>query len=157
MAFLADKGTQSGTVKSYVSAIKNMLLLINYQWDDNLILLNSITRGCRMSNDRVSACLPVTCGLLELILFEVRRMYKTQPYLETLFLAILALGYYGLFRVGELCKSDHVMKAKDVHVALNKEKILVILYSSKTPGKESIPQKVKITSNKIEKSGSYQK
>ena len=36
---------------------------------------------------------------------------------------------------------------KDVHIGLNKDKILFVLYSSKTHGKESLPQKVKISAN----------
>ena len=58
-------------------------------------------------------------------------------------------------RVGEVTKSPHVLKAKDVHIALNKDKILLVLYSSKTHNKELRPQKIKITSNRLERSGHY--
>ena len=44
---------QSSTVKSYVSAIKRMLIDDNYKWDDNKILLMSLTRPCRLINDRL--------------------------------------------------------------------------------------------------------
>ena len=60
---------------------------------------------------------------------------------------MFALGYYGLFRVGELTHSQHVIKAKNVHMGQNKEKMLIILLTSKTHGKESYPQKVRIVSN----------
>ena len=46
-------------------------------------------------------------------------------------------------------------KAANVHAALNKEKLLIILYTSKTHGKNAYPQEIKITSNKLEKSGAY--
>ena len=36
---LIDKGTQSGTIKSYVSAIQKTLIMDGYEWDDNLILV----------------------------------------------------------------------------------------------------------------------
>ena len=58
-------------------------------------------------------------------------------------------------RVGEVTKSQHVLKAKNVHMATNQDKLLLVLYSSKTHGKGSRPQKIKITSNRKEKTGSY--
>ena len=69
--------------------------------------------------------------------------------------ALFALGYYGLLRVGELTKSLHTIKACDVHLGMNKDKILIILYSSKTHSIGDRPQKVKITSNKEEKLEHY--
>ena len=123
LAYLAQKGVQSQTVKCYVSAIKKTLIHDNFEWDDSLILLNAITKGYKLKNDRVMNRIPIKCGLLELILFEVVRKYdKSQHYLKTMFLAMFALAYYGLFRVGEICQGEHVMKAKDVHSAINKEK-----------------------------------
>ena len=68
-------------------------------------------------------------------------MYKT----------LFILGYYGLLRVGELTHGAHMLKAKDVHVGMNKEKILLVLYSSKTHGKNNLPQEIKITAAKQEK------
>ena len=96
-----------------------------------------------MQNDVLKARMPIHCRLLELILFELGRHFGTlqQPYLNKLYQALFALGYYGLFRIGELVSGDHTIKAKNVHIAKNKEKILIILYTSKTHGKESRPQK----------------
>ena len=73
-------------------------------------------------------------------------MYFDQPYLMILYQAMFALMYYGLFRVGELAMGDHPVKACDVELATNKLKMHFILQTSKTHGKESRPQKVKITS-----------
>ena len=66
--------------------------------------------------------------------------------------AIFCLGYYELMRVGELAQGDHPVKAKNIHVARNKDKILIILYSSKTHTKGNYPQEIKISSNTKEKS-----
>ena len=57
------------------------------------------------------------------------------------------LSYYGLFRVGQLAFSQHQIKAKDIHIGINKNKILIVLYSSKTHDRGSHPQEIKITSN----------
>ena len=112
-------------------------------------MLGSLTRACKLVNDRVRTRLPIQCGLLELLLFEIQRIFmeKSQLYLEVMYKALFALGYYGLMRVGELTESPYVVKAKDVHMATNKNKILIILHTSKTHGIESRPQKIKITSN----------
>ena len=52
-------------------------------------------------------------------------------------------------RIGEVTSSPHVLKACNVHIATNKEKILLVLYSSKTHDKSSLPQEIKITSKKF--------
>ena len=150
IAHLFDEGAQSRTIKSYVSAIKKILVNDGYEWNDELILLGTLTKACRIINDQVKTRLPIQFGLLEVILFEIQRKFCDQPYLKVLYKAMFALGYYGMFRAGELCQNagtNHTIKAHNVHVATNKEKILVILNSSKTHGKEKLPQKVKITSN----------
>ena len=116
-----------------------------------LALLSSLTKACKVVNDVVYTRLAINEKLLELVLFELQRYYDDQPYLCLLYKAIISICYYGLFRIGELviCDiADHTTKAKDVHVAMNKNKILVVLYTSKTHGQDSYPQKIKITGNK---------
>ena len=146
--YLVDKGVQSSTLKSYFSAIKHVLRLDGYKWDDDKMILSSLVRGCKLENDKVKVRLPIQKGLLEMILFEVQRMYSSdsqQPYLEHMYKALFCLAYYGMMRVGELTYSPHVLKASNIHVGNNKEKILIVLYSSKTHGKESRPQRIKIS------------
>ena len=58
-------------------------------------------------------------------------------------------------RVREVTFSQHVLKAKDVHLATNKDKLLLLLFSSKTHDEGSRPQKIKICSNTSERSGQY--
>ena len=111
----------------------------------NKVLLDSITRACKLKNDVISTRLPISEKLLELILMEINRIYKKQIFLETMYKALLAIGFYGLFRIGELTQSPHVMKACNVHLANNKRKMLIVLYSSKTHGKDMRPQKIRIT------------
>ena len=47
--------------------------------------------------------------------------------------------------MGELTLSSHVLKAKDVHIGLNKNKLLFVLHSLKTHCKANQPQTVKIS------------
>ena len=57
-----------------------------------------------------------------------------------LYKAVFALAYYGLMHIGELTQGNHPVLAKDIHIAKNKDKIRLLLHSSKTHGKESFPQ-----------------
>ena len=141
---LVDQGIQSSTIKSYFCAIKLILKTDGYDWDDNKAMLSTITKSCKILNDTVLIRLPIRRRLLDLILFEVQRIFPGQPYLEKLYLGMFSISYYGMFRIGEISKSPHTMKAKDVHIASNKNKILILLHSSKTHGKGSYPQKIKI-------------
>ena len=145
-AYLVNNGLQSSTLKSYYSAIKAILRDDGYLVDDNKVLLTSLARACKLVNNKVRTRLPIRKRLLEMILFEIERDFsEKQPYLEALYQAIIALGYYWLFRIGELATGSHTVKAADVHIEQNKNKILFILYTSKTHSWESRPQKVKIT------------
>ena len=54
--------------------------------------------------------------------------------------------YYGLFRISELTNSEHVVRAEDVLIATNKNKLLFVLRSSKNSGNDKKPQLIKIES-----------
>ena len=129
-----------------------MLIADNYKWDDKVVALSSLSRACKLKNDVVRTRLPIHYKLLETILFEVQRMFrkKVQPYLEMMYKALIVLGYYGLMHVGELTHSQHVLKARDVLLGTNKDKLLLVLYSSKTHDIHARPQKIKITANKMQ-------
>ena len=79
------------------------------------------------------------------MLFETNRILADQPFLQLLYKTIFATMYYGLLRVGEATSSEHVIKAENVHIAQNKRKILLVLFTSKTHGRGNKPQEVKIT------------
>ena len=147
VAHLVNKGRKSATIKSYVSAIKTVLEHVDYKLCEDTLLLNAITRACRIHNNCITAKLPIHVKLLEILLFEVNRLYDTQPYLKKLYQACLSIAYYGFFRIGELAESDHCVKASNVHIASNKNKILLILFSSKMHDKHSRPQKIKISAD----------
>ena len=55
------------------------------------------------------------------------------------------LAYFGMLRVGELTKGDHTVKAGNIHVGHNKDKLLITLYTSKTHGTKSGPQKIRVS------------
>ena len=155
--FKIDQGMQSSTVKSYISAIKKMLVDDGYPWDDKKVLVASLTKACKLVNDRVKTRLPIQCGLLELILFEVQRIYSSnnQMYLQVLYQALFAFSYYGMMRVCEVTASDHVIRARNVHKGKNKDKLRLRLLSSKTHNIGIRPQNIKITRNIQDRSHFY--
>ena len=110
---MVENGAKSATLKSYISAIKSILTDDGYIWDNKKVMLSSLTKACRLVNDQVKTRLPIHCGLLEVLLFEIQRQYSAlQPYLSLLYKTIFIIGYYGLFRIGELSEGPHVIKAK---------------------------------------------
>ena len=137
-AYLVDGGVQSSTLKSYFSAIKHILKMDGYCWNENKVLLSSSVKGCRLENDTVKIRLPIQKSLLEMLLFEIERFYgdnNQQPYLELLYKTMFLMGYYGMLRVGELTFSPHTLKARNVHIGNNKDKIMIVLYTStRKPG-----------------------
>ena len=141
---LCVKKLQSSTVKSYMSGIKSVLIDDGYEWADGKLLLNALTRSCKMKNDQVKTRLPIQKGFLDMILCKIQRKFDKQPYLEAMYISAILISYYGLCRIGEITESMHSIKAINVHSAKNRDQILIILYSSKTHGKGNVPQKIKI-------------
>ena len=140
---------QSSTIRSYLSAIKKVLLEDGYVISEDKLKLTSLTKACRLKNDCVRTRLQIRKGLLELLLMDISKTYDNgrnkQPYLELLYKCIFVIAYYGLLRIGELTFSEHIIQARNVHHCDDKLKILLILESSKTHGKESRPQQIRIS------------
>ena len=135
-AYMVEQGSQSSTIASYVSAIKSVLKDDGYLIDHNKLLLGSLTCACRMVNDTVKMRLPIRSGLLELLLFELKRLFNTQMYLQILYQAMFLLGYYGLLRIGELTLSPHTIRACNVHIGQKKCCSFCILQKLMTAAKD---------------------
>ena len=142
------KKRKSTTIRSYISGIKHILKVDGYDWSDDKVLLNTLTRSCKLKNDKLKVRLPIQKGLLDLILFRIQRKYSNQPYLEALYVTAFLLQYYGLLRIGEIAESEHSIKAINLHETKNRDRLLIVLYSSKTHNIYAPPQKIKILGNK---------
>ena len=143
---LIDNDRKSATIKSYISAIKAVLKTDGQSLDENKYLLKSLTRACKLKNDRVRTRLPIQKGMLKILLNKLCDIFGTQPYLCSLYRAIFASAYFGLLRVGEITSGSHPILAKDVHIGSNKQKIMFVLHTSKTHGLDQKPQVIKIHS-----------
>ena len=145
-AYLIKTGVKSTTLRCYLSAMKSILKTDGYPWDNGKMLLTIIVRACRIRNDGVKTKLPIHLGLLEILLFKIEHLYKdSQPYLCNLFKAIFCMSYYGLMHIGEVTLGQHALQAKNIHITSNKNKIMMILYMSKTHNISSHPLKIKIS------------
>ena len=87
--------------------------------------------------------------MLNLLLKELVKWgnKKNQPYLHSLYMAMLSSVYYGLLRVGKIAKGHHTILVENMYLASNKRKMLFILRSSKTQHTGCHPQQIKITSS----------
>ena len=101
-----------------------------------------------MKNDKVIARFPIHKDLLHMILCDIKSYYgkKGQPYLAKLYMAMFSIAYFGLLRAGEVAEGPHSIVTGNVYVGTNKNKILLILNTSKTHGKGNHPQRIRINS-----------
>ena len=148
VGYLIHNKKQSSTVKSYLSAIQAVLKMEGIKINEDQFLLSLLTRACKVENDRIRHRFPIRKGLLMILLRDLGLTYKDQLYLLATYQALFSTAYFGLLRVGELTSGTHPILARDVHLANNKNKILFILYLSKTHDKSQHPQMVKISSRK---------
>ena len=97
--------------------------------------------------------MPIQKELLHKILDSIDAVFRGagQTYLAILYKAMFASAYYGLLRVSEIASGMHAVRAADVKIALNKQKMKFILRTSKTHWEDDKPQIVKISSTKTNK------
>ena len=133
------------TVRTYISAIKAVLDMVDQEVNEDRTTLNALIKACCLSNHRIEVKFPIRKGLLGLIVKQMETQFITQPFLEALYKALFTTAYFGLFHIGEITYSDHVVKAVDVHIGVNKPKLMFVLHSSKTHTEGQKPQIIKIS------------
>ena len=147
VGYLVQNKRKSSTIKSYVSAIKAVLQMNNENHqpiNEDKFVLHTLIRACQLRNDVIQIRLPIKKVLLQLLLRSLEDILPQQPYLVILYRAMFITAYYGLFSIGEITQSPHVLKSPDVRRGTNKRKLMFILYSSKTHCRGNKPQIIKI-------------
>ena len=160
VGYLIQKKKQSTTIKSYISAIKAVLKMHKIRIREDEYLLASLTRACKLKNDRLRIRLPIQKGMLCILLKQIDKHFletMNQPYLADMYKALISTMYFGLFRISEMTSGTHPVLAHDVFVGENKDKFLLILRSSKTHDKSMPLQMVKISSSPTNNSQHDQK
>ena len=148
VGYLVEQNKQSSMIKSYVSAIKAILREDGIKLHEDSYLLTSLTKACRLKNDRITLHFPIHKQLLFQLVEELDHIFHGQPFLHILYRCMFLTAYCGMFQVGEITAGRHPVLAKDVHIAENKDKVPFVLHTSKTHGKHDKPQMVRITSNR---------
>ena len=72
-------------------------------------------------------------------------LFPSQIYLKKLYKARFSAAFYGLLRISKVAQGPHYLRARDVHVGMNKDKILLVLHSLKTHSRGTFPQTIKIS------------
>ena len=151
---LVSQELKSTTIKSYISAIKAVLAEDGIFLDPNMYLLQSLTKACHLKNDKVRIRFPIQRNLLNILLQKLEAVFETQPYLCCLYQTIFLTAYYGLFRACKLAETMHAVKACDVFVGCNKNKLRFTLHTSKTHWFSNKPQIIKI-STQLQEDGNH--
>ena len=107
VGYLIQSNKKSAMVKSYISAIKAVLSMNNIKIVEDRYLLCSLVKACRLKNDVVKTRLPIQKAMLGVILKEVSKQYAAQPYLASLYRAMISIMYFGLLRISEVGESPH--------------------------------------------------
>lgn len=146
VAHLVDNRKSVATVKSYLSAIRQILSSDGVELNEDKALLSSLLTTCKLKNKSLFIRLPIRLKLLQRVIHHTDLLFKNcgQYYLATLLKAMFSTAYFGLLRVGELVQGDHQMKAENVHLARNKNKLIILLTSSKTHTPQDAPQRIEI-------------
>ena len=143
VGYLIQNDKKSSTVRSYVSAIKCVLLEDGIVMNENKYLLGSLTNACKLVNDQVRTRLPIKKQMLEIILNQTMDHYEQQlgqVYLSKLYRALFVSGYFRLLRVGEMTSGSHPVFATDVEISMNKKKVKFTLHTLKRHWRGAKPQ-----------------
>ena len=118
-----------------------------YDWDDNRVLLGTLTGACKTLNDQFRTRLPIHKRLLELLILKLKDCTTVNP---TWNKCTKCFSWLPTTEWLDLVSWQWVItqwKPKTCISLKNKKKILFILYSSKTHGKNKKPQKIKIAAS----------
>lgn len=144
IAHLVNNKKPINTVKSYLSAIRQILKSDGIELQEDKELLSSLLTTCKMRNKSLFIRMPVRFKLLKAIIdhTEILLNEEGQSYLGSLLKAMFSTAYFGLLRIGEMTQSEHQLRVADIFSAKNKNKTTLLLRSSKTHSLKDKPQKV---------------
>ena len=146
VGYLVGCNKQSATIKSYISVIKAVLYGMGIELNEDCYLLVSLTKACRLSNDKLHAKIPIQWSLFNAIIDKCDDLEEQhQWYLTCMYRALFVISYYGMLWIGEVSTEDHPIKATEVHMGQNKQKLMIILRTSKMHNLFDKPQIIKIS------------
>lgn len=151
---LAEDGKTPATIKTYISGIRQVLLLDKVQFSDRSFELKAIIRASKLVNNHIMVRMPINKKILTVILRQIQLRYDQQPYLCAMYRAMCTMAYYGMLRIGEMTAGKHALKAQHVVKTYRKlngkyvRGIRIYLKSSKMHNVGEYPQAVNLTRDK---------
>ena len=73
LSHLAERKTS--TIKSYILAIKSVLLEIDYEVSEDRYLMTSLIRACKYHQNKVRLHLPIQKDMLNMLLTQVDQIF----------------------------------------------------------------------------------
>ena len=70
---LINEGRKSMTIRCYLSAIRVVLKTEGIEINEDLYLLQALTRACKLKNDRIMNHLPIKRGMLKIIMKDLEK------------------------------------------------------------------------------------
>ena len=141
-AFLSLGSLAPSTIRGNISGVRHHLKIRLMPHFENSFLMALVLKG--ISNDRPKTAdirLPVSLAMLAKMCTAVQ-LVADSSYTAILYQSLFTLGFFGLFRPGELTMSTHVIQADNVVLA--KDSIVVYMDSSKCHSNTLPPQIVNI-------------
>lgn len=133
IAYMIKKRYEKATISTYISGIKYVLRnILHVDVDNNAFRFTALIKAARYKSNKVAITMPIKPGLMSRILQEIPKIprFQNQPYFIKLYRAMFFAAYYGLLTVGEMT-GKHAITAKNMHIARNKDKVQMRLWTSK--------------------------
>ena len=118
----------ASTITTYIYGVRHKLKLIGKDDFQNSFLLKLVLHGTKNSAQQPDIHLPISITMLH-DMINALPLIHPNLYEICMFSALLAVGFHGLFRPGELTYSQHSITVDNMHVSASR--IIVVLLTSK--------------------------
>ncbi len=151
--YLAEKKYAASTIKTYLAAIRNRLTTEGTILRENKYLIGLLIKA-RQKEQWEELKLPITKYILHRLLRAIQ-FVESNEYDIALFRAMFVTAYQGLFRISELCDSEHAITSRNVGIS-NQGNVKIILETAKNISKGDPPKVVGSEKLRTEWTGAQQ-
>ena len=140
VAFYCWADTAPATIQMYISGARHHLKIRCLPDFQNSFLLKVVLKGVAQSPKEPDVHLPLSLDMLTRMV-SVIHLFNPSQYVNFMYMPMLTLGFFGLFHLGELTFSQHVMQVDNVTISYLT--VVIWLQSLKTNCSRQ-PQKVTV-------------
>ena len=128
VGFMSLGRLAGSTIITYISGVRHKLKFMGKDDFQHSFLLKLVFHSTKNSDQELDVHLPVSITMLHGMINALPLIHPNH-YEVCMFSALLAVGFHGLFRPGELTYSQHSITVNTVHVSASC--IVVVLLTSK--------------------------